>query len=379
MTHIAYLIHSAAPSGAELALGRAISVWPKSDQIDLLVASNGPMIEVFSAAGARVTVQEFPEALRAVRRGSGLLAKFRALGQMALYVRDVRSLIRHLGPDVVVAGSLRSVLYGRLATAGLGLPFVWSLHDQITRDYVGRASALYRYVLPRFVQGIIANSSSTLRTVRRGRTPAAICPPGIRVAPLPDQVADGPVSDFVMVGRLSEWKGQHVAIEAFSRAGIPGAKLHIVGGALFGEDQYVARLHRLCDDLKVADSVIWHGHVDDASAMLKEFPSLIHASVLPEPFGAVVIEGMNAGCVVIASDAGGPAEVIHHGIDGFLAAQGDAESLANAMRRVHQLDRSEREAIAIAANQTAQQYSINRVTNKRATFIREISRGGGVG
>ena len=36
----------------------------------------------------------------------------------------------------------------------------------------------------------------------------------------------------------------------------------------------------------------------------------MHASVLPEPYGQVVVEAMAAGLAVIATDAGGPAEII---------------------------------------------------------------------
>jgi glycosyltransferase involved in cell wall biosynthesis len=43
---------------------------------------------------------------------------------------------------------------------------------------------------------------------------------------------------------------------------------------------------------------------------------VVHASRMPEPFGLVVVEAMAAGKPVVATAAGGPAEIINHAADG---------------------------------------------------------------
>src|SRR5213078_3067312 len=61
----------------------------------------------------------------------------------------------------------------------------------------------------------------------------------------------------------------------------------------------------------------------------------VHCSVVPEPFGQVVIEGMAAGVSVVAAGAGGPAEIVTSGVDGILTPPGDARELARVLRVLH--------------------------------------------
>jgi glycosyltransferase involved in cell wall biosynthesis len=61
---------------------------------------------------------------------------------------------------------------------------------------------------------------------------------------------------------------------------------------------------------------------------------LVHASTIPEPFGQVILEGMAAGVPVVAADAGGPAELVNHDVNGVLYPMGDQSALAGAMRRL---------------------------------------------
>ncbi|MBC7678291.1 MAG: glycosyltransferase, partial [Pseudorhodobacter sp.] len=76
----------------------------------------------------------------------------------------------------------------------------------------------------------------------------------------------------------------------------------------------------------------FRGFRDDVGAEVVELDVLVHCSTSPEPFGQVVVEGMAAQVAVIASAAGGPAEITSDGVDGLLTVPGDAHALASAMR-----------------------------------------------
>jgi glycosyltransferase involved in cell wall biosynthesis len=135
-----------------------------------------------------------------------------------------------------------------------------------------------------------------------------------------------------MVGRIAAWKGQHVFLEAFARAFTASSERAIVvGSPLFGEDDYARELHELVDRLSIGERVEFIGFTEDVAAQLASFDILVHASTIPEPFGQVVLEGLAAGNAVLASRAGGPTEIITHGVNGLLYEPGNPHALAAAL------------------------------------------------
>jgi glycosyltransferase involved in cell wall biosynthesis len=169
---------------------------------------------------------------------------------------------------------------------------------------------------------------------------------------------------FAMVGRLAPWKGQDVFLRAFAAAFRGGEEQAIVAGsALFGEDDYAQSLPVLAADLGIADQVTFPGFVHDIPALLEDVDALVHASVIAEPFGQVVIEGMASGLPVVASAAGGPLEVITDEQDGILVPPGDVDALARQMRRLR--DDPERcRLLGLAAYERARDFSADAVARE---------------
>ena len=134
------------------------------------------------------------------------------------------------------------------------------------------------------------------------------------------------------VGRLVPEKGVQVLIEAIPRIleEYPDAKFIISG-----KGPYQEHLQRLADNLGVGHKVYLTGFADDdtrnmlfAGSDVAVFPSLY------EPFGIVALEAMATRVPVIASETGGLAEVIIHGVDGLKVYPNDIESLAAGIIRL---------------------------------------------
>jgi glycosyltransferase involved in cell wall biosynthesis len=355
---VVFLCHSAVPSGAELSLLRSIRQRPAGTDVTVILGEAGALADRLTEAGASVLVLPMTEGGAVVRRGAGMLRQVGAVVGLLGYARRVRRELKRLDPSVVVGRSLRAAIYGRVATWGLPCRFVWSIHDRLTRSYVGIAAPVYARVLPKLVDGVIVNSRSTLATVsvRKGR-PVLVMPPALDLDDRELEPPGSPLRSAVILGRLSPWKGQDIAIRAFAASRLSStATLDVVGAALFGEDEYARSLRELVRELGLGERVRFTGQVDDPRAILLDADVLVHASVLPEPFGAVVVEGMYAGCLVVATTPGGPAESIDDARTGVLVPCGDVDGLTAAMDRLVDLPRAARADMAEAAVQAARGY-----------------------
>lgn len=170
------------------------------------------------------------------------------------------------------------------------------------------------------------------------------------------------------VGRLVVWKGQEVFLTALARVigqerQAPARQVRglIVGGPEPGGEAHVEALQQLARSLGIEDRVIWTGFRHDVARLISHMDLLVHASVAPEPFGRVLIEGMAAGTPVIGTQAGAVPEIISHGETGWLVAPGDVEkmaaSIAHAIDHPHEMVRIRQHARqAVEARFTAEQY-----------------------
>jgi glycosyltransferase involved in cell wall biosynthesis len=338
---VLYLDHCARWSGAEIALARLVPSLPDAE-VEVVLAEHGPLEERLRAQGAHVGVIPMAESARDLRRAAVVpgLGLVRALRETVRYVLRLSAELRRRRPDVVVTNSLKSSLYGGLASRLAGVPLVWHVRDHVEPESLpAGAVALVRMAARILPAGIIANSSSTLASLRLDRGPRRARRVEVIGDPYPGPTgpttrSGGPLV-VAMVGRLAPWKGQHLFLQAFARALPRGdARAVVVGGALFGEDDYAASLSDLVEDLGIGDRVELVGHVDDVSPYYGQADVLVHASTTPEPFGQVLVEGMGEGIAVVAADAGGPAEIVDDGVDGLLYAPGDVDAMARAIGRL---------------------------------------------
>jgi len=332
---VVFVDHTASRSGGEIALVRLIQALHDVDA-HVILFEEGPIVEDLRAVGATVEVLEMPEATRRLPRSRASVfgAPFPALVGAAATTRRLARRLRRLRPDVVHANSLKAGVVASLAARAAHTPLVWYLHDRLTPDYLPAPVArLVRIMANRLASAVVTNSESTRAASGIDRAVVIPCPY--------DPPANPPVRstrpnlDVVMVGRLAPWKGQREFLEAFALA-FPDsdARGALIGSPMFGEESYARELESRVSELGLEDRMELTGFVDDVPARLAAADIAVHASVLAEPHGQVVVEAMAAGLAVIASDAGGPAEIITKDVDGLLVPAGDIVALAAALQRL---------------------------------------------
>ncbi|WP_019931296.1 glycosyltransferase family 4 protein [Nocardia sp. BMG111209] len=370
-----FVAHTAAPSGAELAMLRLVSALQPHLDTAVVYTADGPMVDRTRERGIEtrllpnafdsrsMTIAGAADPRRLLAGAAGLLRVGWALGATA----------RELGATVLVAGSSKTLLMGAVAARRAGIPLVWQVHDRITAQYFGRALAPVLRLLGRVAaQGCIANSRGTLRTLFTWRQPAIVAYPGLEPAPEAVRPPQREPEDAVVavVGRLAPWKGQDVFLRALAAAKYVPRQVLLVGGTFFDEEPYRAELERLAAELALP--VTFTGHVDDPEALLRDVDVLVHCSVLPEPFGQVVVEGMRAGCAVVATRPGGPTEIVEPEISGLLVDAGDEAQLTAALDRLLG-DPALRDRLAAAARVRARRFDITESARAVAGFLAEVA------
>lgn len=373
---VVYLDHCARLSGAELALARLL---PAESNVEphVILAEHGPLEDRLLAAG--ITCEVLPLSPRAANLARQRVLQATSLlhgsWTTAVYVVRLARRLRQLRPDIVHTNSLKSGIYGTLAARAAGIPVVWHLRDLVdSASYGGPVSQVLRRTIATLPSAVIANSSATTRGLSGRRAPVTVIPSPIDVTPRPQPGGQAPVVGIV--GRLAPWKGQLVFLDAVAKlaAGHPDLRARVIGSALFGEEDYARRLRDQTEALGISDRVEFTGFREDVAAELSRLAVAVHASVLPEPFGQVVVEAMACGVPVVAAAAGGPAEVVTDGVNGLLVRPGDAAVLAAAIDRLLS-DGDLRTRLSEAGLATAQRYTPERVAAEVEGVYRSVLAG----
>jgi glycosyltransferase involved in cell wall biosynthesis len=360
---VVFVDHVARLSGGELALLRLASAFDGRIDPYVILGEEGPLVERLRALGVAVEVLPMDPEVRDARR-TNIVSVRHAPRLVAATIRDawrLRRRLRELDPDIVHTNSLKAGLYGGLAARLAGLPVVWHVRDRISRDYLPWPAVVLVRALARIVpSAVVANSRATLDTVKTKRQALVVYNlvlPDTVEPRRPENREAGRAFTVGMLGRIAPWKGQHLFLEAFALAfGGSSAQARVIGSPLFGEEDYQRQLLRQAQQFGIGGQVEFRGFREDVWAELREVDVLVHCSTIPEPFGQVVLEGMAASLPVIATEAGGPAEMISNGLDGVLVPPGNSEALAEALRRLEH-DPSLRERLGRAGHERSKQFS----------------------
>jgi glycosyltransferase involved in cell wall biosynthesis len=242
--------------------------------------------------------------------------------------------IRREGVAVVHVNTLHN-LQGAFAAALAGrVPLVWHIRELAGRSRTARAMlglvpALATRVVA--ISGAVAAELPTrpeiVRRIANGIDPeryAAVAAPVDNLGIRPEK------SVVVCVGRLEPWKGQHVLLESFPEIlkSFPDSVLLFVGPGAVNKPAYANQLRERAAELMVDDAIVFAGPREDIPAVLAATDVAVVPTRTAEPFGRTVVEAMAAGLPVVATDAGGPREIVLDGETGFLVPPGDVSALA---------------------------------------------------
>jgi glycosyltransferase involved in cell wall biosynthesis len=212
----------------------------------------------------------------------------------------------------------------------------------------------------RAIDLVLANSDATLQThLENGffeNIPRAAVGVGVNVTQLSAAGAGRKraVRTLGYLGRLSPEKGIDRLLRAFARSAPRDATLAIAGA---GDAAYTRELKTMAQAYG-AHRIRFVGRVN-AAEFLAGIDVLVAPSLWREPFGRTVIEGMSAGCLVIAPRTGGLAELIGEG-DRGIPYEGE-DGLFAAIAKLQTLTAVEADAMRATGAEFAQRFARGKV------------------
>jgi glycosyltransferase involved in cell wall biosynthesis len=161
-------------------------------------------------------------------------------------------------------------------------------------------------------------------------------------------------------GRVIPWKGQLEFVQAMIPAvqENPALRPIIVGDEADGNRSYFENIKLIIRNAGLQNAFVLAGYRSNVEEFYAAVDIVVHASITPEPFGRVVVEAMAARRPVIAANAGGPPEIIDHGVDGILFPPGDVAALSKAVSMLA-ADTDLRKRMGAAAATKAERFGID--------------------
>jgi len=373
------------------------------------------VIPDLSAGGAERTVLEIAEALgkagaRAlvVSRDGRLVPDLEALGghhiemnaasKNPVIIRGnagkLAKLIEEEGVDIIHARSRAPAWSAYQAALTTGIPFVTTYHGA----YGGTTKLKIRYnsVMAKGAR-VIANSDWIAAHVKETHgtedTRLVTIPRGVDLeAFTPEAVSDDRVQAvcaswglspedkrlvLLLPGRLTDWKGQRVAIKALGimgpeeRAGL----VLVLAGDAQGRDKYVTELENAILEAKSGGAVVMPGHCSDMPAAYKAADIVLAPSTRPEAFGRTAAEASAMKRCVVVADHGGARETVVDGQTGARVTPGDPSALVGAIRALIQMGEGARENMgALGADYVRPRFSKAALQSATLDVYRDVLR-----
>lgn len=344
--------------GAEALLQQVLQF--RSDRLEIVCVflQDGPLVDEARALGYRTQV--IPA------------THLRDAGNYLKTVLALRRWIKAEELDLVFSWMLKAHLYVANAAVLLPLRTMWFQHGIPEKGWMNRVGTL----LPADAVLCCSEHSRAAQDLLFPRRPSFVCYPGVRLTAggqLTQQQARErlglPADAHIigMVARWERWKGAHIFVEAAKQVAArdPHAVCFVLGGPHPFDLPYAEELRRLAADAGLGDRLILAGQrpSDEVPLWHASADLIVHPATSAEPFGMAVVEAMGKGKVVIATNLGGPSEIIEDGINGVLIPPAQPALLAETILQL--LSQGElRERLAANAYTRARTFSIERCVQR---------------
>lgn len=319
MKKILFIHSSAELYGSDKSLLNIIRGLSK-DKFDIFVVlpEFGPLVEQIEAVkNVKIVIRETATLRRKNFNFFGMIKFSFDLINSIIYMVKI---IKENSIDIVYTNTAVS-FSGAVAAKLLRKKNVWHIREIIKNKYEKKIISVLVNVLS---DVIIVNSKATGNSISRDSKKIKVIYNAVdnksdRHLSVNNKDKNGKII-VGMAGRINRWKGQNLFVDAADLILKQEADVEFViaGSAYSGEEYLEENLKKYINDRNLNEKVKLIGLVKDMEKFYESIDIFVLPSIQPEPFGLVVIEAMEHKLPVIATNHGGPREIIRNGDTGYL-------------------------------------------------------------
>ena len=181
---------------------------------------------------------------------------------------------------------------------------------------------------------------------------------------------------ILLPGRLTNWKGQTVFIEALN---ILNQQTYVkpFSAIILGSDQgrsvYYKKLLSLVEKYRLNQKIKFIPFCKEMPLAYKLADVVVSASIEPETFGRVSVEAQSMEKPIIASEIGGSKETILKNKSGLLFKSGDPISLAEKLKEILSLDDNTSKLMGIEGRKNVlKKFDVEKMCNSTITEYKKL-------
>jgi glycosyltransferase involved in cell wall biosynthesis len=276
------------------------------------------------------------EQLSMIEINKRVLSLLLYLPQLFINAIRLKQTVRRLKIDLIHANDLYNLIPPAATCMGMRVPYITHVRFLPNR-FPKTLFSLWMKIHVKFARKIIAVSQALKNSLPKHPKLVMIYdgfPTEKKLSAFAEKRQN---NTFLYLANFIKGKGQDHALAAFARihTKIPNWKLRFVGGdmGLSKNRDYLHELHLQAEKSGLQEKIEWAGFTEDVEREYRAADIVINFSE-SESFSMTCAEALYFGIPTIASDSGGPAEIIELNETGLLVANKQIDQMSDAMLKL---------------------------------------------